>query len=129
MVMLTEVLRFQVRDEKGRNAPVSDLSIALLDDDYPPIKEILVKQDGDEKQLNWSEVRSVDLGSCRIVLHDITKATPPDDGQSVRLRRDVLDSLVLDLLGRRTTRVCDLLLEKENNALRLKGADTGFKAM
>ena len=44
-------------------------------------------------------------------------------------RRDILDSLVLDLLGRRTTRVSDLLLETDRRRLRLKGADVGFTAM
>jgi len=129
MVMLTQVLRFHVTDEKARSAAITDLSISLLDDDYPPVKEIFYKVEGKEKKLSWSEVRSVDLGSGRILISDLERSALADDGDDVRLRRDILDSLVLDLLGRRTTRVCDLLLEKDNNAIRLKGADAGFKAM
>jgi Mg/Co/Ni transporter MgtE len=44
--------------------------------------------------------------------------------------RDIIDALILDLLGRRTTRVCDLMLEEmEDGRLRLKGADAGMAAM
>jgi beta-lactamase class A len=40
-----------------------------------------------------------------------------------------MDALVLDLLGRRTTRVADLRLREEDGVLRLVGADAGFAAM
>jgi CBS domain-containing protein len=129
MVMLTEVLRFQIEDEKGRRARVSDLSIALLDDDYPPVTKVFFEIEGKEKQLPWDQVRSLDLVSGKITVSDFDRATLADDSSDVRLRRDIFDSLVLDLLGRRTTRVCDLLLERDNGNLRLKGADAGLKAM
>jgi Mg/Co/Ni transporter MgtE len=47
----------------------------------------------------------------------------------VLLRRDILDALILDLLNARTTRVCDLLLEEEDGAMRVKAADAGIAAM
>jgi hypothetical protein len=127
--MLTEVLRFQVVDEKGRRSSLSDLSIALLDDDYPPVTAVCFANAGNEKELAWAEVTSIDLGSEQIRVTDLDKTTAASGLNDVWLRRDILDSLVLDLLGRRTTRVSDMLLEKENGSLRLKGADVGLRAM
>ena len=129
MVMLTEVLRFEVTDEKGRSARVSDLAIALLDDDYPPVTAVYFEDEGKEEQLNWNDVESFDLGSGLISVDDLESAVSPETDDKVRLRRDILDSLVLDLLGRRTTRVSDLLLQTNDGAFRLKGADVGFRAM
>ena len=129
MVMFTELLRFSVADDIGRIARVSDLSIALLDDDYPPVTGICFDEENKHKRLPWDEVRSIDLGSGQIHVVDLERATDADGGEDVRLRRDILDSLVLDLLNRRTTRVSDLLLEKQDAVLRLKGADVGLKAM
>ena len=129
MVMLTEMLRFQVTDEKGRRARVSDLAIALLKDDYPPVTALCFLNEKREHELAWSDVTSIDLGSEQIKVTDLDRGTDDSKRKDVWLRRDILDSLVLDLLGRRTTRVSDLLLEKSNGSLRLKGADVGFKAM
>lgn len=129
MVMLTELLRFRVSDQKGRSARVSDLAIALLDDDYPPVTALCFSSGKGEKELAWSDVISIELGSEQIRVTDLDKADADSKRNDVWLRRDIVDSLVLDLLGRRTTRVSDLLLEKINGSFRLKGADVGFKAM
>ena len=45
------------------------------------------------------------------------------------LRRDILDSLVLDLLGRRSTRVTDVLMDANDGDLRVRAADVGLTAM
>ena len=129
MVMLTEVLRFDVTDKKGQRARVSDLAIALLGDDYPPVTAVYFEAEGKEEQLSWSEVESIDLGLGRIFVSNLENAVSPETDDKVRLRRDILDSLVLDLLGRRTTRVSDLLLQTNDGAFRLMGADAGFRAM
>jgi hypothetical protein len=129
MVMVTEVLRFHIKDKSGRTGSVSDLSIALLDDDYPPVTAVSFEHEGNEKYLAWSEVELMDLGRGQFTVEDLDKAISVSGDENVWLRQDILDSLVLDLLGRRTTRVSDLLLEKEDGSLRLKGADVGFKAM
>ncbi|HET8669439.1 MAG TPA: CBS domain-containing protein, partial [Candidatus Saccharimonadales bacterium] len=49
--------------------------------------------------------------------------------RAVRLRRDVLDALILNLQNRRTTRANDLWLEEENGELRLSAADTSARAI
>src|SRR5437588_17278 len=130
MAMLTEVLRFDVTDEKGRKGRIADLAIALLDDDYPPVTGLIVSAEGEEEKLiPWENVRSIDFAAGRVSITDMECAMCIEPSQDIRLRRDILDSLILDLLGRRTTRVCDLMLEYQDGSLRLKGADAGMVAM
>jgi CBS domain-containing protein len=130
MLMLTELLRYAVHDERGRSAPVGDLCIALLDDDYPPVTHVHFLEDGKPFRLDWKEVTGLDRRAERINVADLDAARPADEDGDVLLRRDILDALILDLLGRRTTRVCDLRLDlEEDDSLRLKGADAGFGAM
>jgi CBS domain-containing protein len=130
MVMLTELLRFGVRDQKGSRAQVLDLAVALLSDDYPPVTGIILGQSDPSKKINWSDVVRIDWSSKNILIDDLAAAERrDDDAREVLLQRDILDALILDLLGRRTTRVCNLLLEEEDGVLRLKAADAGMSAM
>jgi CBS domain-containing protein len=128
MVMLTEALRFSVTDNSGRTVKLNDLCIVLLDDDYPPITHLLFLENGDLKRIDWKEVR-IDERSRRLYVNDLGLAVSVDGNADVLLKRDILDALILDLLGRRTTRVCDLLLEEEDGKLRVRSADAGFAAM
>jgi CBS domain-containing protein len=129
MVMLTEVLRFDIIDEQNRRAKVSDLCIALLEDDYPPVTHVLFSQEGELRQIDWTEVLSLDRKRRQFRVRDLSSAGPAADDKDVFLRRDIMDALVLDLMNARTTRVCDLLLEEEDGALRVKAADAGMAAM
>ncbi len=128
MVMLTELLGYQVRDRQGRQAPLADLCVALLEDDYPPVTYLLISQDNEQKHIDWSEVTAIDGRRRRIEVADLAHAETIGEEKDVRLARDILDALVIDLLGRRTTRVADLLLRDEDG-LRIKGVDAGLGAM
>ena len=129
MVMLTRLLRFDVEDKKRRRARLGDLCIALLEDDYPPITHVLFTYEGKLRQVEWKRVEKLDIRRRLILVDDLDAAEKHDDHGDVLLSRDLMDSLVLDLLGRRTTRVCDLWLAEEDGALRIKGADAGFTAL
>jgi magnesium transporter len=130
MLMLTELMRYAVVDDRGRSAPLGDICIALLDDDYPPVTHLLFDRDGASHRLDWSQVSGLDRRSERIHVKDLDAADEPHDDRDLLLRRDILDALILDLQGRRTTRVCDLRLDHEaDGSLRLKGADAGLAAM
>lgn len=129
MVMFTELLRFRIEDRKGRKAPLADLSIALLEDDYPPVTDVLFSHEGELHKVDRSDVSAIDARDRVMRIGDLDSSVPAGDDNDVRLARDLMDALVLDLLGRRTTRVCDLWLADEDGALRLKGADTGLAAL
>ena len=134
MIMLSELLRFRVSDEKQNSARLDDLSVELLDVDYPTVTRLFF-QDTDNKimRLDWSEVRAIDSRRRLIIVTDLDLATEcaadESDGGEVLLRHDVLDALILDLLNRRTTRANDLLLDLEENELRVRSVDAGFGAM
>ena len=130
MITLIELLRFTLTDSKGHSAPVKDLAIALLEDDYPPVTAVLFEDDGKLKKLDWDAVVEFNTRSKKIVADDLSAAAVvPGDDHDVLLRRDILDSLILDLLGRRTTRVCDVIMDDDDGVLRLKAADAGMAAM
>src|SRR5688500_2257322 len=129
MVMLTELLRFEIEDGKNRRAPLTDLCIALLKDDYPPVTHVLFKFKEKLRQVEWERVKRVDVQRRVFVIDDLDADEVHDDHNDVLLSRDLIDSLVLDLLGRQTTRVCDLVLAHKDGALRLKGAEAGFVAL
>ena len=130
MLMLTEILRFSVTDDRGQQACVSDLAVALLEDDYPPVTGVLVQVNESLKDISWNDVADIDANTRTIRVKDLQSAKEAtEDSRVVLLKRDILDALILDLMGRRTTRVSDLLLEIEDGRLRLKGADAGMSAM
>jgi len=130
MLMLTDILRFSAKDDRGGSARVSDLAVALLEDDYPPITGLLVFQNESPKEIGWQDVIDVDASSRTIRVKDLANARATKElSHDVLLKRDILDSLILDLLGRQTTRVCDLFLDIEDERLRLKGAAAGLVAM
>ncbi len=133
MIMLSELLRFLVRDEKQNSAPLNDLSVALLDADYPTVTRLFF-QNGDTKirRLDWGEVRAIDSRRRLILVTDLDAAAECAADEirgEVFLRRDVLDALILDLQNRRTTRANDLSLDVEENELRVRSVDAGLGAM
>ena len=129
MVMFTQLLRFGVEDGKGRRAPLSDLSIELLEEDYPPVTHVLFRYDEELRQVPWDRVSALDSRRRMIRIDDVTAVGSPADESQILLRRDLMDALVLDLLRRQTTRICDLWLVEEEGTLRLKGADAGLIAL
>ncbi|HEX6125110.1 MAG TPA: CBS domain-containing protein [Pyrinomonadaceae bacterium] len=129
MAMFTELLRFKIEDSKKRRAPLADLCIALLEDDYPPVTHVLFHHDGKLREIEWKDVKHLDRRRKTIEIEDLDSSKAGDDHGDVLLSRDLMDALVLDLLGRRTTRVCDLWLKQEDGALRLKGAEAGLTAL
>ena len=130
MVMLTQILRYDISDKAGRSARVADLCIDVLEDDYPTVTHILFDHSGKLCQEELGNVTEFDWANKRIVMESLDRCDEQDEeDKHVLLVRDIMDALVLDLLGRRTTRVCDLRLLEEDGVLRLVGADAGLGAM
>ena len=128
MVMLTQLMRYKIVGPDGRCARIADLCIALLDDDYPPVTHLLFHQGGKLRKKEWKNV-SVDRDAGLIEVDELEGAEEHNDEKDVLLARDIFDALILDLLARRTTRVCDLELEEVDGTMRLVGAEAGFAAM
>lgn len=132
MVMLSELLMFEIVDDAGRRARLADLAIALLEDDYPPVTGITFISSDGIRRIDWVQVREIDRAGRRISVVDLNAASPADKEDKpgeVLLRRDVLDALIIDLLGRRTVRSSDLMLSTADKEMRLKAVDAGLRAM
>jgi|RhiMetdeSRZDD1v2_1073273.scaffolds.fasta_scaffold06837_5 magnesium transporter len=132
MVMLSELLHYRVTDAQGGNRKLIDLTIRQLDTDYPPVTHIIYHStdQGGERVLPWKTVKGIDPAARQIEIENNKQAKDIDTlGQAVRLRRDMLDALILDLQNRRTTRANDLWLEQEDQELRLTAVDTSGRAI
>lgn len=133
MVPLSNLLRFDVVDERRGRARLRDLGTSLLTSDYPPVTHLLFRNDAkDLVILPWDAVRAIHEAAKTIEVADMKAAQPVATGtpeKEVWLARDILDSLVIDLYHRRATRANDLWLEVEAGQLELRGADTTARAV
>jgi hypothetical protein len=132
MAMLSELLRFEATDANGKTMRLSDLGIGLLDHDYPPVTHLYFDLKEGPLRLPWTEVTDFDKPGKGITVRDFSIAETFKDEDlkdEVLLKRDVLDGLIIDLLGRRTTRVSDLELLPDEGELRLRAVDAGLSAM
>ncbi|MCA1604195.1 MAG: CBS domain-containing protein [Acidobacteria bacterium] len=131
--MFSQLRRFDLTDDHGRRARLTDLSIALLESDYPPVTRLFFLYEANKKRsVGWDQVRDVDLKARRISVRDLKEAqreSKDSMAKEVLLGDDILDALVLDLQNRRVTRANDLWLEEEKDQLQLRAADTSISAI
>jgi magnesium transporter len=133
MVMLSKLRHFKLLDVHARQSRLDDLSIALLDSDYPPITHLFFRNAKRELMMLPGEaVKGFDWRHQRINVEDLTAgkpASPETLTKEVLLRRDVIDALLLDLQNRHATRANDLWLEEKDGQLMLTAADTSARAV
>lgn len=133
MVMFSRLRRCDLIDDHGRQARLLDLSVALLDVDYPHVTRLLFLNANKEKHsVPWEEVHNLDPNSCLIKVKNLQESRKEVVGPGVKevlLGDDILDALVLDLQNRRATRANDLWLEEENNQLVLRAADASLNGI
>ena len=131
MITLSELLQFRVADTQGKITIIADLVISQLDTDYPLVTHLIyLKNQHAEGALPWGKVQAVDRSNRQINVEDYKQTQDVNTlGQVVRLRRDVLDALMLDLQHRRATRANDLWLDEQAGQLRLSAADTSGHAI
>jgi magnesium transporter len=126
VAMLSEFLRFALLDEHGRPAHLVDLAVDLAGD-YPPVTQLVLQQHRHNPQrLPWDTVAALDWHAHTIRVTDLDAATPaPPEAfkDTVLLKRDVLDALVLDLESRHAALANDLWLRESDGQLALRGAD------
>lgn len=131
MRALSELLRYQVADEHGETTRLVDLIIDQLDTEYPLVTHLVHRSNQQPQEvLPWSVVKEVDWANRQIRVKNYDQTEDGDMvGQAVRLERDVLDALIINLQNRRVTRANDLWLNEADGQLRLSAADTSAHAI
>lgn len=132
---LSWLLRQRVLDRRGRAAPLLDLVVTLRAGDYPQVTDLILPgrwsavAGRTARQVPWT---AVDVGAWQrqrhLLVEDLDGPAEANDAvtaTAVRLKRDVLDRMVIDVLHGQTTRANDLWLEDEGDSLALRGVDTG----
>jgi magnesium transporter len=127
MVMLSDFLRFTISDEHGRRAKLIDLAVDLAAGDYPPVTQLIIRGHGKHQEaLHWEIVSAIDWRRHRIAASDlrVARAAPVEAlKETVLLKRDIMDALVVDVAQRHTARANDLWLREEDGQLWLAGVD------
>lgn len=129
MVMLSKLGRFEIKEVGERCERLADLSVALLDSDYPLVNYLFYKSDTKFMRLSWDAVHSINWKNKQIQVSDFSLAEETSlepNKDYVLLKHEILDALLLDLQNRRAVRANDLQLEEIAGRLELRAADTGL---
>jgi magnesium transporter len=131
MAMLSELLRFRVVDFRGETGFLTDLAISQLDLDAPPVTHLVYRRDrSQEAVLPWKAVEELNRKNRQIRVKSYEgEQTLESLAQAARLRRDVLDALIIDLRNRRVTRANDLWLYQNDKELQLSAVDMSARAI
>jgi magnesium transporter len=132
MVMFSKLLSFEIEDKKKGQVKLSDLSVALLESDYPPVTNIFFESGGKFMKLPWEETVSFDLVEKRIEVNDLNKAEEVSSEAKkdyVLVRGEILDALIIDLENRSTFGANDLRFENSENNLELVAVDNSISAI
>jgi CBS domain-containing protein len=127
MLVLTDYLGQAVLDSAdGAVGSVADLAVRL-GGSTPPVTTLLVRLDRHRRvAIPWEKVsgfeRSAVTLACRAGELD-EDSDPP--GDALRLMRDVVDTQIVDVSGRRFRRVADVELERSGHELVVAGVDVG----
>ena len=125
MPRLADLVGAPVREESGATVGrIADLG-ARLGGDRPPVTSLHVRlRRGGVRTLPWDAVVRVDAGA--IVRSGAAQASPTDE---LLLGADVLDRQIVDLRGRRVTRVGDVELVEDGRLLRVAAVEIGPEAI
>ena len=130
--MLSKLIGFNVVDVERRCAGLSDLSVALLDSDYPAVTNIFFETDEKLLKLPWEAVKSLNIKEKRFEVGSFDEAEQVSiaaKNEYVLLKHEILDALLLDLENRRPIRANDLRLKETEGCLYLRAADNSIGAI
>ena len=127
-IELAALLRLEVEHGAQDRLRIVDLRVDVGDEDHPPVTALILARGHTRLAVPPTTITAI--AGDRLQITTLADAEPAEPrAGDVLLVRDVLDSLVLDLQGRRGARVNDLLLSDEDGALRLVAADMGARAI
>lgn len=127
---LTGLLGTAVLDQSGSKVGrVSDL-VASIDDDRPPV--VAVEVGGRRRapvRIPWDDIASFAAAGVRL-RGSLPARSEPSRPDLLALARDVLDTQIVDLRGKRLARVGDVELDRDpDGVLRVCAVDTGLASV
>jgi magnesium transporter len=126
MVHLSEILGLPVFDsENKRLGKLDDLRIDPL---TGLVKQILIRRNGSTLSVPWSHVETFSPETRKVGLQAGVEMLPAGgcEGETLCVRRNVLDRQIIDTNGRKVVRVNDLQLELSNSDLYLRRVEVGL---
>lgn len=131
MLLLSRLTGQQVVARDG--TPVgrlTDLTMRL--DGTERVDRLVVRRpDGRSALLPWDDVGQFHPDRVIVTAEPAgTTGAPPLEPDEILLKRDVLDTQVVDVVGQRLARVADVVLSRDHDGrLRLRGVDVGFSGV
>ena len=131
MLLLSEVTGRAVSGPDGRTLGlISDLTVRLdgANEAHAVDHLVVSSRGGPTLLVPWAAVEAFDPPPVRLAadgfeIASLVEALGPDE---LLLRRDVLDTQVVDVVGQRMARVADVLLAGTPSGLELYGVEVGF---
>lgn len=135
MLLLSRLIGQQVSTPDGRGVGrLTDLTVGLdREGNAHLVDRLMVRlRDGRAALVPWSDVEH--LTGERVVLHTAPRAVDgpalPLATDEILLKRDVLDTQVVDVVGQRLARVADVVLGRTGDGrLELLGVEVGFSGV
>jgi len=129
MLALTDFLGRDVTGADGTpHGRLEDLAVDLAER-HPAVTALLVRRGrgAPTHAIPWSDVASFEHAGV-----ELNRGAPSADvvlGEALLLRRDVLDTQIVDVAGRRVVRVADVELARDDGQLRVVAVDVGGRAL
>jgi magnesium transporter len=122
-VRLSDCLGIEVTDAEGvRTGRLEDLEVAL-EHEHPEVRSLVVRAGRGRQVIPWERVRTFEPTGVVVRASANGSAAPNGD---LRLARDVLDTQIVDIAGRRVRRVSDVELARSGQRLRAVAVDVGW---
>jgi magnesium transporter len=131
MLALTDYLRQPVLDRAdARVGTVADLAVRL-GGPTPPVTGLVVRVDRrTTTTIPWRDVTGFERSGVTLRGAAAELDTPAEPGaDELRLMRDVVDTQIVDVGGRRFLRVADVELERRDGELLVAGVDVGVGSL
>lgn len=129
MLLLSDFLGSDVRSSTGEIVGrLLDLTVRF-GAPHPTVRRLVLGQRGPRAYVDWDAVTAFEQGEVQLSIAEVDvggDAPPPGPGDDeLLLAADVLDTQIVDVAGKRLTRVADVLLARSGSALQVAGVEVG----
>jgi sporulation protein YlmC with PRC-barrel domain len=135
VLLLSEIVGMEVRGPDGTSVGrVADMTVVLGDHEGSAVVDrVLVRpRRGHDLLFTWSTVQHMGRDGVLVSSGGIPSPSIADSlaVDEILLRRDVLDTQIVDIAGQRLTRVADVVLARRRDGrLHIIGVEVGFGAV